>query len=223
MNNNILQAIEVLCTDIVASAEAEENQKRANAVLDLAFAGMLTSGELQKDDAVSGAEKGKIKIPESGDRFEYNDVMFTILGVEQGGVLAIVSETVREEKSFDYILKNDWRTSPLREYLNGEYLKQFNRGDLLPFVSDLTADDGMKDYGVAEDYVFLLSCDLYRKYRESIPHFNSWWWTLTPCTCRPNYTSSVRIATSSGVLRESNAYSRYGIAPAVLFNPRVFE
>lgn len=224
MNNNILQAIEVLCTDIVASAEAEENQKRANAVLDLAFAGMLTSGESEKEDAVVvEAEKDKIKIPKPGDRFEYNDVMFTVLGEEQGGVLAIVSETVREEKSFDDILKNDWRTSPLREYLNGEYLKQFNRGDLLPFVSDLTADDGMKDYGTAEDYVFLLSCDLYRKYRESIPHFNSWWWTLTPWTCRPNYTSSVRNVTSSGVLSESNAYSRYGIAPAVLFNPRVFE
>ena len=42
-------------------------------------------------------------------------------------------------------------------------------GDLLPFVSDLTSDDGMKNYGTAEDYVFLLSCDLYRKYREQIP------------------------------------------------------
>lgn len=224
MNIEILQAIESLCYDIATSAKAEENQKRANAVLDLAFAGILTSGELKKDDVVAvEAEKDKIKFPKPGERFEYNGVEFTVLGEEQGGVLAIVSELLKEEMPFDDTLENDWRTSPLRKYLNGEYLEQFNRGDLLPFVSDLTSDDGMKNYGISEDYVFLLSCDLYRKYRESVPRFKNWWWTLTPWTCRPNYTSSVRIVTSSGVLSESSAYSRYGIAPVVLFNPRVFE
>lgn len=223
MNNNILQAIEVLCTDIVASAEAEENQKRANAVLDLAFAGMLTSGELQKDDAVSGAEKDKIKISKPGDRFEYNDVMFTVLGEEQGGVLAIVSELLEEVMPLDERNKNDWRTSSLRKYLNGEYLEQFNRGDLLPFVSDLTADDGMKDYGTAEDYIFLLSCDLYRKYRESVPRFNNWWWTLTPWTCNPSLAHNARIVYSSGVVSSGSAYAGNGVAPACLFNPKIFE
>lgn len=223
MNNEILQAIESLCYDIATSAKAEENQKRANAVLDLAFAGMLTSGEPEKARLAAGVEKDKIKIPKPGDRFEYNDVMFTVLGEEQGGVLAVVSEPLEMEMPFDGKLRNDWRISSLRNYLNGEYLEQFNRSDLLPFVSDLTADDGMKGYGTAEDYVFLLSCDLYRKYRESVPRFNSWWWTLTPWTCRPGFTSSARLVTSSGVLSESSTYSDHGIAPAILFNPRVFE
>lgn len=38
MNDNILHAIESLCYDITTSAKAEENQKRANAILALAFA-----------------------------------------------------------------------------------------------------------------------------------------------------------------------------------------
>ena len=150
--------------------------------------------------------------------------MFTVLGEEQGGVLAIVSELLKRKMPFDGGLKNDWRISSLRKYLNGEYLEQFNRGDLLPFVSDLTSDNGMKDYGTAEDYVFLLSCDLYRKYREFVPRFKSlWWWTLTPWNCRPGFASSARLVTSSGGMSDSNAYNDYGIAPAVLFNPRVFE
>ena len=119
--------------------------------------------------------------------------------------------------------KNDWRTSSLRKYLNGEYLEQFNRGDLLPFVSDLTSDDGMKDYGTAEDYVFLLSCDLYRKYRESVPRFNNWWWTLTPWTCSPSYANYARIVSSSGEVDSSFAYYGIGVAPACLFNPKIFE
>lgn len=224
MNNEILQAIESLCYDIATNAKAEENQKRANAVLGLAFAGMLTSVELQKDDAVVvKAEKDKIKIPKSGDRFEYNDVMFTVLGEEQGGVLAIVSELLEDEMPLDESNRNDWRISSLRKYLNGEYLDQFTRGDLLPFVSDLTSDDGMKNYGTAEDYVFLLSCDLYRKYRESVPRFSSWWWTLTPWTCPPSKTESARVVSSSGRIGCNHARIDYGVAPACLFNPKIFE
>ncbi len=90
-------------------------------------------------------------------------------------------------------------------------------------LSDLTSDDGMKDYGTAEDYVFLLSCDLYRKYRESVPRFNNWWWTLTPWTCNPSHAGSARIVYSSGELYSSGAYNGYGVAPACLFNPKIFE
>lgn len=227
MNDNILRAIESLCDDIATNTNAEHNQKRANAILSLAFAGKFAPEESEEDytedDSVAGAEKDKIKIPKPGERFEYNGVKFTALGEEQGGVLAIVSELLEDEMPLDESNRNDWRTSSLRKYLNGEYLDQFNRGDLLPFVSDLTSDDGMKNYGTAEDYVFLLSCDLYRKYRESVPRFSSWWWTLTPWTCPPSKIESARVVSSSGRIGVNNARIDYGVAPAVLFNPRVFE
>lgn len=222
MNNEILQAIESLCYDIATSAKAEENQKRANAVLDLAFAGMLTPEEIKKDSPVEEAEKDKIKIPKPGDQFEYNDVMFTVLGEEQGGVLAIVSELLLRRMPFDESRKNDWRISSLRKHLNRDYLEQFNRGDLLPFVSDLTSDDGEKDYGTAEDYVFLLSYDLYRKYKEFVPRFKSSWSTLTPWACDPA-SSLVRSVSSRGRVDISFSSIIRGVAPAVLFNPRVFE
>ena len=166
---------------------------------------------------------GSMSIPAPGEQFDYNGVKFTALGEEQGGVLAIVSELLEEEMPLDESSKNDWRTSSLRKYLNGEYLEQFNCGDLLPFVSDLTSDDGMKDYGTAEDYVFLLSCELYRKYRESVPRFNNWWWTLTPWTCIPSRAFSARVVSSDGTLGSPIAYYGGGVAPACLFSPKIFE
>lgn len=227
MNDNILRAIESLCDDIATDRNIEKNQKRANAILTLAFSGIFTPEKTEEDctedDSTAGAEKDKIKFPKTGEQFEYNGVKFTALGEEQGGVLAIVSELLEEEMPLDENNKNDWRTSSLRKYLNGEYLEQFNRGDLLPFISDLTSDDGMKNYGTAEDYVFLLSCDLYRKYRESVPRFNNWWWTLTPWTCNPSHASYARIVYSSGVVSSSGAYYGNGVAPACLFNPKIFE
>lgn len=227
MNDNILRAIESLCDDIATNTNADDNQKRANAILALAFGGIFTPEEIEEDytedDSVAGAEKDKIKFPKPGEQFEYNGVKFTALGEEQGGILAIVSELLKDEMPLDESNKNDWCTSSLRKYLNGEYLEQFNRGDLLPFVSDLTSDDGMKDYGTAEDYVFLLSCDLYRKYRESVPRFNNWWWTLTPWTCTPSYAHYARIVDSSGEVNSNSAYNGGGVAPACLFNPKIFE
>lgn len=222
MNNEILQAIESLCYDIATSAKAEENQKRASAVLDLAFAGKLTPEEIKAKSSAAEAEKNKIKIPKPGDRFEYNDVMFTVLGEEQGGVLAIVSELLLRRMPFDESRKNDWRISSLRKHLNRDYLEQFDRGDLLPFVSDLTSDDGEKDYGTAEDYIFLLSYDLYRKYREFVPRFKGSWNTLTPWTCDPD-SSLVRSVSFRGRTDISFSSIISGVAPAVLFNPRVFE
>lgn len=227
MNDNILCAIESLCDDIATNTNARDNQKRANAILALAFAGKFAPEESEEDytedDSAAGGEKDKIKIPKPGEQFEYNGIEFTALGEEQGGVLAIVSELLEDEMPLNESNKNDWRTSSLRKYLNGEYLEQFNRGDLLPFVSDLTSVDGMKDYGTAEDYVFLLSCDLYRKYRESLPRFNNWWWTLTPWTCNPSYAYIARIVYSSSGVDNTNAYTGFGVAPACLFNPKIFE
>lgn len=227
MNSNILRAIESLCDDIATDRNIENSQKRANAILTLAFGGIFTPEEIEEDytedDSAAGAEKDKIKFPKPGEQFEYNGVKFTALGEVQGGILAIVSELLEDEMPLDESNKNDWRTSSLRKYLNGEYLEQFNRGDLLPFVSDLTSDDGMKDYGTAEDYVFLLSCDLYRKYRGFVPRFNNWWWTLTPWTCSPSYASVARIVHSSGEVSGISAYIGIGVAPACLFNPKIFE
>lgn len=227
MSNNILHAIESLCYDITTSAKAEENQKRAYAILALAFAGNFTpeesKGDYTEDDSAAGGEKDKIKIPKPGEQFEYNGVKFTALGEEQGGVLAIVSELLEEKMPFDESNKNDWRTSSLRKYLNGEYLEQFNRGDLLPFVSDLTAADGMKNYGTAEDYVFLLSCDLYCKYRESVPRFKNWWWTLTPWTNIKNCVNYIQSVYLDGGLNIDNVHDGNGVAPACLFNHKIFE
>ena len=71
MNDNILCAIESLCDDIATNTKAEDNQKRANAILALAFAGKFTPEESEEDytedDSAAGAEEDKTKIREQVD------------------------------------------------------------------------------------------------------------------------------------------------------------
>lgn len=199
MNSSILTAIESLCDDIATNTNPEENKKRAEAVVSLAFAGILlpqnmttnTRNETSECEAAPVADVSKV--PQAGERFTRGGIEFVALGMEQGGVLAIVSELLKEEMPLDKSNKNDWRTSSLRKYLNGEYLEQFNRGDL------------------------------YRKYRESVPRFNNWWWTLTPWTCNPSYAYDARIVNSSGGVSSSGARNDNGVAPACIFNPEIFK
>ena len=78
----------------------------------------------------------------------------------------------------------------------------------------MTADDGMTDYGTAADKIALISDGLYRKFRALIPKIGCWWWTLTPWTCDPEYSYSVRSVHSSGALGYISAYDGYnGVRP----------
>ena len=204
------------------AAELEEMLKKGVVVLDAKFEYppiIVDDGE----PSVRVVMKTRIKKPSAGEHFFYNGIEFVALGEEQGGILAVVAERLEERMAFDKNNKNDWRSSTLREYLNGEYITNFDTDDLLPFVSDLTSDDGMTDYGTSEDFVALLSDNLYRKYRKFMPQYDTWVWTITPWSCTPGHADCERFVYTSGALNDYYAYNALGVAPACIFNPSIFE
>lgn len=204
------------------AAELEEMLKKGVVVLDAKFEYppiIIDDGE----PSVRVVMKTRIKKPSAGECFVYNGIEFVALGEEQGGILAVVAERLEERMAFDKNNKNDWRSSTLREYLNGEYINNFDTDDLLPFVSDLTSDDGMTNYGTSEDFVALLSDNLYRKYRKFMPQYDTWVWTITPWSCTPGYAHYERSVNTSGALTYNSASDGGGVAPACIFNPSIFE
>lgn len=229
MNESIKRAIESICDDIATNTNADENKKRADTVASLTFCGLIVPEEIEGDECGEmQQDKPHFTIapkntPTAGEHFNYHGIEFVALGMEQGGLLAISAETLEDEMPFDKDNCNDWRKSTLRRYLNEEYIKNFDKADLLPFVSDLTTDSGQKDYGTSEDYIVLLSCDLYRKYRAVMPKYDTWVWTLTPWHIFPSYASIARIVRTDGSLDYYNACNGFGVAPACLFNPKIFE
>lgn len=152
-----------------------------------------------------------------GERFTYGGVEWVALDVD-AEVIALAAEPVFF-RAFDDDNKNDWRNSSLRRELNGKFIDALvqegaAKGDFVPFESDLTADDGMTDYGTATDVIALLTCDLYREFRALIPKVESWCWTMTPWTCDPEYSYYVRSVNSSGALNYSVAYrGNVGVRP----------
>lgn len=106
---------------------------------------------------------------------------------------------------------NDWRKSELRKYLDKDFYKMLiangaKEEDFLLFEIDLTADDGTKDYDKSDDYIGLLTADLYRSNRHLLKPLESWWWLATPYSCLTSNSYFVRCVYTSGTLSSNSAY-----------------
>ena len=152
-----------------------------------------------------------------GEQFFYSGISFICLDVVGGNYLAMTSAPYRE-LPFDTENCNDWRKSSLRGTLNTEFLRLLDKKHLVRQVSNLVADNGDKSYGTCEDYVTILSYDQYRKYRDIVPLFDEWMWTLTPWTCSAGHGYRVRYVNSFGNLHYYYAVDRIGVAPVCLFS-----
>ena len=164
-----------------------------------------------------------------GAYFFYGGVQWVVLESDEkiGATLALAAEPVFH-RAFDEENRNDWRVSSLRRELNGPFLDALiqegaNRAAFLDWESDLTADDGMTDYGTATDKIALLSDGLYRKYRRFIPLVDDWCWTLTPWTCNPSDSYYVRHVGSSGAVDWNYAYyGHWGARPLCYLESSIF-
>ena len=90
------------------------------------------------------------------------------------------------------------------------------------FNVDLTADDGLKDYGGDRVRVGLITCDEYRLLRGNIPELpNTWWWTATPDSPKNPY---VRYVNSDGTLDNNDAYNgSRGVRPLCVLKSEILK
>lgn len=151
-----------------------------------------------------------------GEHFIYNGIEFICLDIIDGNYLAMTAKPWAEIP-FDTNNHNDWRKSSLRRVLNTDFLELLDKKHLVMQTSDLIADNGDKAYGTSEDYVTILSCDQYRKYRDIVPLFEEWMWTLTPWSCNTSYSVMCVVCPAGGV-STSTAGCSCGVAPACLFS-----
>lgn len=163
---------------------------------------------------------------DDGDHFFYRGIRFLRLGEEQGGILCMTPQTWHKIAFDENNCCNDWRRSSARKLLNSQFLDLLDKDDLLPYHSDLTADNGDTTYGECTDYIGLLSCDLYRKYREFIPLYDERIWTCTPTHCgilSSDNPSGVRLVGPDGTFYSGCAFISYGIAPVCIFKKELFK
>lgn len=168
-----------------------------------------------------------------GEHFMFKNFEWVCLDPNHpdGGVLAIMAEPWTKDMKFcpdeRYTDEkgnwNNYSTSLIREVLNDSLADELGSNLFLHEV-DLVADNGDRSYGTIEDPVFILTCDEYRKYRDYIPHYDSWIWTVTPWWCGgmdsdTDIAKLARYVYADG--RLVSGYAHYGgaVAPACILNP----
>lgn len=150
-----------------------------------------------------------------------------------GGVMAIMAKPWAKDIKFCPSDKfadekgnwNNYRTSNVRGILSDMANAVFKGKCLLTHTVDLMADNGDRAYGTVQDFVFILTCDEYRKYREFIPHYDDWIWTATPWWCGYKDSDagraySVRVVSTAGNFNSSIVYYGNPVVPACVLNPK---
>ena len=164
-------------------------------------------------DSTAGKELFNMKENKHGfepkQEFTMGGIAWTVIQTGADWVKCIASDCV-EERAFDEGNKNDFAASSLRAYLNGEFLRRLIKAgapeEMFEYFNiDLTADDGLKNYGGDRVRIGLITCEEYRLLRGNIPALpDRWWWTATPDSPINSY---VRYVYSDGSLSSISACS----------------
>lgn len=165
--------------------------------------------------------KKALKAAARGTIFPYAGEKWVALEHEASGRTLCLRLDLIPNKPFDENNCNNFATSSSKEWMNGPYLDNLidavkGPHAFLTTELDLTADDGLKDYGTCTVTIFLLTVDQYRRNRDVIPNADDWWWLSTAFSTKSNgYESLARGVSTDGTLSWNNAYSgSNGLRPA---------
>ena len=159
-----------------------------------------------------------------GERFVYGKKNCMVLEHMDDGTLCMVLDEVFESNFGE---TNNFAESELRKKLNGEYLDEWvkdgaDRASFVLMQVDLTANDGLKNYGICECLLAPRTCDQHRKYRYLIPNpKGNWEWTATAYSTKANGYSltAYQVTVAGGLSINYSVNVVYGVRPLFKLNP----
>ena len=160
-----------------------------------------------------------------GNTFKIGGFEFIVLE-QLNGQTAVILKDFWKKTKFDGD-SNNYSSSNIRKILNSEFYNLITEfvgvDNIIQHKVDLTSEDGRKDYGTCNDYVSLLTCDLYRKYVDILDKYSpkGAWWLATAYSTLHNYDSYVRLVNFDGALGFSRCYCDYGVCPFCILNSSI--
>ena len=169
---------------------------------------------------MTGKTLGSVK---PGDTVTIGEREYIVLGHEKG-ITAVVAK--KPTKFMAFGKDGNYARSDVRAYCKGEFYKELCKAvgedNIIPHTVDLVSNDGSsKGVGVM-DNVSILTCDLYRHYREFLPAIGSACWTATRVTTLDkDYACFVCFVCSSGILSWDDCGCSHGVRPFCYLNSSV--
>ena len=169
---------------------------------------------------MTGKTLGSVK---PGDTVTIGGREYIVLNHENG-ITAIVTKAPTKAMIFGG--DGNYAKSDVRAYCNGEFYEELCKAvgeyNVLPHTVDLISDDGSNKGASVTDYISILTCDLYRRYREFLPAIGSSCWTATRVTTLDkDHARDVCIVLSRGILNWNDCGYSYGVRPYCVLNSSV--
>ena len=157
-----------------------------------------------------------------GSDIEIGDRSYIVLEHRNDGTTAVITKDFWKRMEFDND-SGDYAESAVRNALNTEFYNEVANAvgveSIIEHEVNLTADDGTNKGVVCRDNVSLLTTALYRKYRDFLPAYGSWWWTAT--TYSTEFPHRVCYVNDDGALDWCSCYCSRGVRPFLILDSSV--
>ena len=186
----------------------------------------LTDEQIKKIVESYSARGVKLSDIPVGETFKVDDYEFIVLEHSEETTVVILKDTLHDSEVFG---SNNKYTGSNVDELCEEFGKEIEQlvgtDNLILHTVDLTANDGLKDYGEVERKMSLLTAELYRRYVEILDKYklDKWWWLSTPwSTPTHGYETSVLCVSPSGDICNNGSCFNNGVRPFCILKSNIF-
>ena len=180
----------------------------------------ITGGQEKKDEKVA------LEKLNPGDAFRIGACEFLVLEQEGETTAVIKKDFLVAEAEFGE--NNNYEGSSVEKVCDRfgvEIAEIIGAENMVEHTVDLTADDGLKDYGKVKRRMSLLTADLYRRHVEILDahKVDGWWWLATPySTKKHGHSTAVKCVAPSGNVYYVGYYNGGGVRPFCILKSNIF-
>ena len=189
----------------------------------------LTDEQVEEIKSTFSVNQIKLSDVAEGETFKVGNYEFIVLEHMEDKTAVVLKDLLETSMKFGETNNFNDEGCIVRKRLEqfaSELEDIIGTDNLITHDVDLTADDGLKDYGITTAKVSLLTCNLYRKYVEILDNYKvkKWWWLVTPfSTPKHDPDNWVKCVAPSGYVGNFNFYfNNYGVRPFCIFNSNIF-
>ncbi len=186
----------------------------------------LTEEQVQQLKASFGLNSVRLSSVAVGDTVKIGDYELIVLE-QTGSTTMLLCKDFIEVCTFGD--SNNYDGSKADKICNkfaANLAKIVGEDNVIQHTVDLTADDGLKDYGSVKRFASLLTANRYRRYVYTLDKFkpDAWWWLATPySTPTHDHTSWVKCVSPSGLIYIGRCnFNDYGVRPFCILNSNIF-
>ncbi len=186
----------------------------------------LTAEQVAEMKKALGIAEVKLSDIPTGETFKIKEHEFIVLEHSKETTAVILKDLLYENKVFGKT--NNYKNSHVDDICNDfgiEIANIIGKENLIEHTVDLTADDGLKDYGKIKRKMSLITADLYRRYVDTLDKHKTkkWWWLSTAySTPTHGYSSLVKCVSPSGSINYHDYIFSIGVRPFCILNSNIF-